>query len=233
MKISMIAVSVVLCLADGCAVPRHDLADGGAHKAVHPAEEIVEDQPAIAEDYKLSQADGGSVRTDPGLGHRSIVNKDSSLRRVWVTVHDNLPLMIDGTPGVTTFYLRREPFGYRYTASAILIVNPDQDVTAFTMKFVLIDVFGELMTTLYARVIQDIGAGEKETFNWEWRAGREENNVERYFASVAFIDKVRTADGQVHQANYGAVLDTVRQFSEEATEADLEPPSDTPRRSGW
>ena len=228
MKISMIALGVVLCLADGCAVPRHDLADGGALKVEHPAEEIVGDQLAIAEDYKLSQADGGSVRTDPGLGHRFIVNKDSSLRRVWVAVHDNLPLMIDGTPGVKTFYRRSEPYGYRYSASAILIVSQDQDVTAFTMKFVLIDVFGELMTTLYARVIQDIGAGEEKTFNWLWRAGRESDNVEKYFTSVAFIDKVRTADGQVHQANYAAVLDTVRRFATEATEADLEPPSEMP-----
>ena len=208
----------MLCLADGCDVPRHSLANSSEVKAEHPAEEIVEDQPAIAKDYKLSQADGGSVRTDPGLGQRFIVNKDSSLRRVWVAVHDNLPLTIDGTPGVTTFYLRSEPYGYRYAASAILIVSPDQDVTAFTMKFLLIDVFSERMTTLSARVIQDIGAGEKKTFNWQWSAGREESNVERYFASVAFIDKVRTIDGQVHQANYAAVLDTLRRFT---TEADL------------
>lgn len=146
----------------GVMSPRHSLANSSEVKAEHPAEEIVEDQPAIAKDYKLSQADGGSVRTDPGLGQRFIVNKDSSLRRVWVAVHDNLPLTIDGTPGVTTFYLRSEPYGYRYAASAILIVSPDQDVTACTMKFLLIDVFSERMTTLSARVIQDIGAGEKK-----------------------------------------------------------------------
>ncbi|MCY4584604.1 MAG: hypothetical protein OXB98_01055 [Bryobacterales bacterium] len=225
MRNSIIAVGVVLCLADGCAVPRHDLAEGGAHKAEAPAEEIVEDQPTIAKDYELSQADGGSIRTD--LGYNYVLNKNSSLRRVWIAVHDELPLTIDGTPGVTTTWSDR----FRYSANVTLLVGQDQDVTAFTMKFVLIDVFGENMATLSAMEIQDIAAGEKKPFHWGWNTERS-GHVDKFFASVAFIDKVRTADGQVYQANYDAVLDTVRQFSKEATEADLEPPSDTPRRSG-
>ena len=81
------------------------------------------------------------------------------------------------------------------------------------------------MTTLSATEIQDIAAGESKAFRWRWNAFRE-SEVERYFASVAFIDKVRTAGGQVHQADYGAVLEAVRRFSKEATKADLEPPSD-------
>lgn len=177
---------------------------------------------------ETSTADGGSVRID--LGDNIAVNEGSSLRRVWVAVHDDLPLTIDGTPGVTTLYISGGRFttaGYLYRANTTLTAGPDQAVTAFTFKFATIDVFGELMTTFSATEIQDIAADESKAFRWQWDPFRE-SEVERYFASIAFIDKVRTADGQVHQADYGAVLEAVSRFAKEATEADLEPPSDKP-----
>ena len=136
---------------------------------------------------ETSTADGGSVRIV--LSQDNIVNEGSSLRRVWVAVHDDLPLTINGTPGVKTVYIGGGGFitkGYYYVAGATLTAGPDQAVTAFTVKFATIDVFGELMTTF------------------------REAEVYRYFASIAFIDKVRTADGQVHQADYGAVIEAVK-----------------------
>lgn len=183
---------------------------------------------AFAKGQETSKADGGSIRTN--LGYNIVLNKDSSLRREWVAVHDDLPLMIEGTPGVTTVYKSKARYSrgeYNYAANATLIANPDQAVTAFEVRFVSIDVFGERMTTLSATAIQDIAAGEKKTFDWKWNAYRE-NDVARYFASIAFIAKVRTADGQVHLASNDAVLDAVRRFAKEATEADLDPSSDKP-----
>ena len=198
MRISIIAASVALCLA------------------------------ASAEGQETSKADGGSIRTN--LGYNIVLNKDSSLRREWVAVHDDLPLKIEGTPGVTTVYQSKTGYSrgkYNYAANATLIANPDQAVTAFEVRFVSIDVFGERMTTLSATVIQDIAAGEKTTFDWKWNAYRE-NDIARYLASIAFIAKVRTADGQVHLASNDAVLEAVRRFAKEATEADLNPSSDSP-----
>ena len=176
---------------------------------------------AFAEGQETSKADGGLIRTN--LGYNIVLNKDSSLRREWIAVHDNLPLMIVGTPGVTTVYQGE----YNYAAKATLIANSDQAVTAFEVRFVSIDVFGERMTTLSATEIQDIAAGEKKTFDWKWNAYRE-SDVARYFASIAFIAKARTADGQVHFASNDVVLDAVRRFAKEATEADLDPSSDKP-----
>ena len=178
----------------------------------------------LSEGQTTSKADGGSIRTD--LGYNIVVNKGSSLRRQWVAFHEDLPLKIEGTPGVDTVYKSQKHRGdYNYTAQATL--SATQAVTAVEVRFVTIDVFGERMTTLSATEIQDIVAGEKNTFKWSWNAYRE-NDVSRFFASIAFIAKVRTTDGQVHWANSEAILEVVKQFAKEATASDLHPSADKP-----
>ena len=176
------------------------------------------------EGQTTSKADGGSMRTE--LGDNIVVNKNSSLRRQWVAFHEDIPLKIEGTPGIDTVYKSQKFRGeYKYTAEATL--SATQAVTAFEVRFVNIDVFGQRMKTLSATEVEDIAAGEMNTFKWTWNAFRE-NDVARFFASVAFIAKVRTADGQVHRASSEAVLDVVQQFAKEATESDLNPSADKP-----
>ena len=215
-------VRVIDYLGDDCSVVQ-------AARVSYPADRMkVDGENRFAEGQETSKADGGLIRTN--LDYNIALNKDSSLRREWVAVHDNLPLMIVGTPGVTTVYKSGTKYSqgeYNYAAKATLIANSDQAVTAFEVRFVSIDVFGERMTTLAATEIQDIAAGEKKTFDWKWNASRE-RDAARYFASIAFIAKARTADGQVHFASNDVVLDAVRRFAKDATEADLDPSSDKP-----
>ena len=45
---------------------------------------------------------------------------------------------------------------------------------------------------------------------------------------MAFVAQVRTADGQVHVMNQEEILEAVRQFAVEATEADLNPTAEKP-----
>ena len=230
MRISIIAAGAALCLA-ACSRSPAPLrnAELAELKIIDPADRMkVDGENRFAEGQETSKADGGLIRTN--LDYNIALNKDSSLRREWVAVHDNLPLMIVGTPGVTTVYKSGTKYSqgeYNYAAKATLIANSDQAVTAFEVRFVSIDVFGERMTTLAATEIQDIAAGEKKTFDWKWNASRE-RDVARYFASIAFIAKARTADGQVHFASNDVVLDAVRRFAKDATEADLDPSSDKP-----
>ena len=181
-----------------------------------------------AEGPETTRGQGGSIRTELGFG--IVLNEGSSLQREWIAVHDDLPLVFEGTPGVTTSYESGDRFSrgeYRYTAQATLSASLDQPVTAFEVRFVTFDVFGERMSTLSATEIEDIAAGGQRTFDWEWNLFRG-NDASHYFASIAFIANVRTADGQVHVANYDAVLDAVRGFAEEATEADLDPSTGEP-----
>ena len=177
---------------------------------------------------ETTREEGGSIRTELGFG--IVLNEESSLQREWIAVHDNLPLVFEGTPGVTTSFQSGSRYSsgeYLYSAQATLTAQSSQPVTAFEVRFITFDVFGERMSTLSATEIEDIAPGGKKMFDWRWDLFRE-NDVSRYFASVAFIANVRTADGQVHRANYGSVLDVVRRFAEEATEADLDPSPDEP-----
>ena len=82
---------------------QHDaLTDGGCEKlsgtsTTLPADRMkVDGENRFAEGQETSKADGGLIRTN--LDYNIALNKDSSLRREWVAVHDNLPLMIVGTP---------------------------------------------------------------------------------------------------------------------------------------
>jgi hypothetical protein len=53
----------------------------------------------------FSRASGGSIQTK--LSANIIVNKNSSLNREWITMHDaGLPVDLEGTVGVTTCMYR-------------------------------------------------------------------------------------------------------------------------------
>jgi hypothetical protein len=59
----------------------------------------------IAEAQRVTTSSGGSIRTD--LGHGIVLNKESSMKRVWITVHDDkLPVTIQGTIGVKSIYAK-------------------------------------------------------------------------------------------------------------------------------
>ena len=181
----------------------------------------------VVRGQEITKADGGSIQTNT-LNWDTILNEGSTLRREWVGVHGNMPLAISGTPGVRTIHegIHEGSHLYTYTAKATVTAHPTKDVTAFEIRFAIFSVFGERMTTLSATEIEDIPAGEQRTFDFKWIA--QENDVSRFFASVAFVALVRTGDGQVHKADYETVLNAVREFKKEATEADLDPSADKP-----
>ena len=217
-----IAISVIVpvlcsaCLGEGI----DPVIEGMAQMAIEVAPVTTQES-----EVRITRSDGGSIRTE--LGYGIVLNENSGLRREWVAVHGDLPLTLEGTPGVTTSYDSSRGGNYRYTADVTVSATSGQSVTAFEVRFITFDIFGERMTTLSATEIVDIVAGGQETFDWRWSLFRE-NDASEYFASIAFIAKVRTADGQVYVADYDAVLDVVREFAAEATEADLAPPTDDP-----
>ena len=181
------------------------------------------------EAVEIIRADGGSVQTD--LGFNIKVNSKSTLRREYVAVVSNLPVSFLGAPGVTTIYEagknRYASGNYKYASKSTVVAGDALAVTAFEVRFVTFGIFGNRVRTLSATVVEDIPAGERRTYDWKWRL-HSENEVSEHFASVAFVAQVRTADGQVHVANQADVLEAVRQFAVEATEADLNPTAEKP-----
>lgn len=182
-------------------------------------EQVAEDEQSeqvceLPESVTVATADGGSVRTNLGFG--IILNEESTLSREWVVIHDaRLPVDFDGTPGTTTRY----EDNYEYNVHATLVAS--QPVTAVNARFIAFDVFGQHVTTLGATEVVDLAPGEPSRFDWEWRVGG--NDASQHFASVGFIARVRTADGQVHHADFNTIVCVAELFALAATVADLDP----------
>ena len=87
----------------------------------------------------VSRASGGSVQTDLGYGIK--INKESSLMREWITVHDQvLPVDLVGTVGVRTIY-DSESRGYRYRA--LFSLQASEPLAAVEVRFLVFDIWGE------------------------------------------------------------------------------------------
>ena len=190
----------------------------------HLLAEVVEGSRLVAQEkcelpssVTTASGTGGSMRTE--MHGIPLLNEGSTLMRDWVVIHDDrLPVDFDGTPGVTTLYNVSDR-SYRYGAQATLTAS--ELATAVNARFITFDVFGEHVSTLGATEIVDLTPGDPRTFDWEWRAG--DNDASRHFASIAFIARVRTADGQVYTADYETILCVAELFALAATVADLDP----------
>ena len=164
------------------------------------------------------EVDGGSIQTTY-LGRSINLNDASSLNRRWIVVpQDDLPLMFDGVPGVTTEYIGE------FVYNAEVGMSASQTVTAFEVRFILYDIFNEYMTTLGATEVADMDPGGSHTFDWTWIT--RENEAKEYFMSIAFISHVRMANGQVYEFNDDAIIDVIRRVIPEASEDDIHIPSE-------
>lgn len=183
--------------------------------------------PKPADGLEVRKADGGTIKTD--LGYGIILNENSTLRRQFVAIMDDLPIEFVGVPGVRTVYEKGGRYtsgSYEYTSNTTIVVTHGPSVTAFEVRFATFDVFGNRVRTLSATEIEDISVGRQTTYDWKWRL-YSENDASKYFASVVWVARVRTSDGRVHFANQKHILDVMRQFSADVTETDLDP---TPKK---
>ena len=214
-----VAVTAALVLTACLAVEDGDTEQVAENEQTADTEQVAEDEQSVEacelpESVTIAEADGGSVRTNLGFG--IILNEESTLSRDWVVIHDaRLPVDFEGTPGATTRYRNN----YEYNVQATLVAS--QPVTAVDARFIAFDVFGEHVTTLRATEVVDLAPGEPSRFDWQWRVG--ENAASEHFASVGFIASVRTADGQVHHADFDTVVCVTALFALAATVADLDP----------
>lgn len=170
----------------------------------------------------VTRTSGGSVRTD--LRYGLALNRNSSLERQWVTIHDAARMRVDivGDAGIDTVYKAGGRFSsgeYEYSSKVVLEVN--EPITAFRVQFLVFDVWGNsLGRSLSATEIVDLDAGETRTYDWRWNA-RSEHDVSELFASVAYVAEVRTADGDVLKADTQFVVEQAAFFSATITEGDL------------
>lgn len=166
-------------------------------------------------DVTITKADGGSVT----IG--TFANENSTLRREWVVVHDDrLPVDIVGTPGVTT---ERNMFrGSLFKYEAEYTISVAEPVVAVEVRFILFDVWGIRTKTLSVTYVEDFGEGE-HNFTEAWRVFPD-SEVNKHYASIAYVSAVRTKAGAIFTADTAAVVDVARQhmddFSDDLLETD-------------
>lgn len=167
----------------------------------------------------FTRESGGSVQTK--LSSNIIVNKDSTLTREWITMHDpSMPVDLVGTVGVTTKYVRDRLHG-EYQYEAAFSIDATTPVSAIEVRFLTFDVWGQHVRNLVFDEISDIQVGTRD-FKGQWRL-YSENDCSRHYASIAYISRVRTRDGRVLEADPAPVVEEARKFAKKFTAADLEP----------
>jgi hypothetical protein len=172
-------------------------------------------------DATTCTSSGGSMRLS--LGHNIVMNEESSLDREWITISDpKLPARIVGSVGIKALYRQQSDYrvgGYYYKAT--YEVRLIDDVRAIETKFLTFDVWGSHNRTLVATEVTDLKAGTTRKFEGEWDEFSE-NDVRVYYASIAYISRVRTRDGRVIAADIAPVMDAARRFSDRFSEEDLD-----------
>jgi hypothetical protein len=166
--------------------------------------------------------DGGGIRTN--LGYGIVLNDKSALSREWVVADDTImPLRFVKPVGIRTIY---DPGG-RYTSgsyyyTADIELQATEPLSAFEVRFVLFDVWGEFVRTLSATEIEEITAASSVTYKPRWNLFSE-NEASEYYASIAYIARVRTASGKVVQADPRPIVDEAKRFSSQFAPELLDP----------
>jgi len=176
---------------------------------------------SFIEAQDVTSSPGGSIQT--ALGYGLFLNKDSSLTREWITIHDgSLPIDIVGTVGIETTYEHGDKYSSgRYIYNATYEVTAKEDLVALEINFITFDIWGEKVKTLSATEIIDIAAGSNKKFRGAWNVSSE-NEVSEFYASIAYIAQVRTKSGKVYKANPTLIIRQAQKYSSKFSESDLE-----------
>jgi len=179
--------------------------------------------PQTAKPVTVTRGQGGSVQTP--LSNDIAVNKGSSLNREWITIHDPAsPISLVDNIGVGTSYVRDSVSGeYHYYAR--FAVEASEPVSAFEVRFLLFDLWGNHLKTLSMTRVEDLEGRKDIIAKWN---GYSENEISEYYASIAFVARVRTKPGRVFEANMLPILEEARKISRKFSPENLEPKPQKP-----
>lgn len=171
----------------------------------------------------ISRDSGGSNQTP--LGYGIVVNKESSLQREWIVVNSpSFPASIKTPAGIKTSY---ESKGSDYFYGTDLTLETKEELSAFEIRFLVFDVWGDHVRTLSFDEIADIPVGKKD-FQPRWSL-YSENEASAHYASIGWVARVRTRAGKVIDADPTPVLAEAKRFSKKFTASDLDPAKPTPK----
>lgn len=174
----------------------------------------------FAQSLDVSRGTGGAVKLE--LGYGIALNKSSSLNREWHIINDpRLPLKIESGSAAPKYVTGRSRGEYRYEAEYTVLTD-DRGVSAYELRFLVLDVFGARQRLLSATNLVDIAANSSYSDDGQWRLFSETDAATAFY-SIAYVATVRTSTGQILRADEAAVLAEVQKISREITAADIRP----------
>src|SRR5258708_38391556 len=114
-----------------------------------------------------------------------------------------MPVVLCGTVGICTAYVPDQGRGaYQYHAK--FSAQASVPVSAFEVRFLTFDLWGQHVRNLVFDDVSDLEPGTKE-FGAQWSL-YSENDCSRHYASIAYVSRVRTRDGHVLDADPAPVV---------------------------
>ena len=161
---------------------------------------------AAYSDIHPTVEDGGTVVTPKGYNFATEdINEGSSLRRSWVTLNDTeCPLEIVEV----TFPVKGRSGDFFIRAAGHM--RPREPISAFEIRILLFDVFGNHLRSLTATMVKDYDAGDEVPLTGRWTMGW--TDVEELLTAVVYVANVRTQEGVVWQYSEEAIAKSYLQL---------------------
>lgn len=154
-------------------------------------------------------------------------NTRSSMRKEWFFIDDpRLPIGFVGKAfrGIDIAATQGSTgSGFEFLSQCTVVVRNER-LAALELKHCAFDIWGSHVVTLRGYEIRDLAVGDTFDVRHSWSVVSP-NNVEDLYASLTYVSRVRTQDGQVLFADEAYVVREVRRFSDTFTESDLRPSS--------
>lgn len=167
---------------------------------------------ALAE-ASLARHPGPSVVID--LGNTIKLHDGSSLRRDWILINEpRMPLRFEGPQGIDVNGPGgRSSFSRNFEFQTSLGLIASDAVTAFEVRYVVLDPFGMHLRTLSRTILVDLQAGAAFAEKPVWPAASPPEAANA-LTSIAFVASARLADGKVLRADLPAVLREAQKVSD-------------------
>jgi hypothetical protein len=177
-----------------------------------PAQEVV----ARIGSAVVTRMSGGPVKVGSGT---QAVGGRSTLELDWIMIADStLGLVFDEPVGA----FGSPAQGSWYRLAADLRVRALEPVSAFEIRILTFNVWREFTGTLSFTQLEDMEAQQKKRFERSWGV-YPEDAIREHQISVAYIARVRLADGTVLDADVEPVMQAARAIQGSFTTKDLEP----------
>lgn len=181
---------------------------------------------ALALVFTLAALDASAqtLTVTKGVGKEAF--GDTTLRRQWYLINDpRVPLRLTVGNPVPSVVPGSDATGRRYQYDTeYTVVAMDQDVRAFELHFLVLDVFGDKQKLLSVAVLADIAPQDEYEYEAAWHL-YSATDASTALYSIGYVARVLTKNGQIYKANQADVLKEIQKINSTITASDLEPES--------